>query len=230
MTSFTNQLGADVEDIEDLLKTIEKSYNIRFQKDELKSVLTFGELCDIILNKIELTNVDDCTSQQAFYKLRDAIAVTQNSDKAIIKSDTTLSSLFPKNERRKQMRILERNLGFDLNILKAPSFYTWASAIAIILSIVAVFWTWTLAVSLITFAFGMIAISKTTGRIFEMDTVGELAEIMSQQNYLKSRRHPETVNRAEIVNQIEKLFLRKLVTDLKEIKRDTVIVESKLDG
>jgi len=41
----------DSEDLEDMLLTIEKSFNIRFGTAEI-AVETFGELCDCILNKL----------------------------------------------------------------------------------------------------------------------------------------------------------------------------------
>ena len=66
----------DIEEIEDLLLKVETSFDIRFADNELKGITTFGELCDIIENKIQLENSNDCTTQQAFYKLRDALTET----------------------------------------------------------------------------------------------------------------------------------------------------------
>lgn len=65
----------DPENIEDLLVKVEKSFNIKFVGNELIALLTFGELCDHIVNKIKLDHSDNCTTQQAFYKLRNAISL-----------------------------------------------------------------------------------------------------------------------------------------------------------
>ncbi len=60
----------DGEDLSELLEKVENSFDIKFDDTELANVGTFGQLCDHIANKIQLANIDDCTTQQAFYKLR----------------------------------------------------------------------------------------------------------------------------------------------------------------
>ncbi|WP_216660776.1 hypothetical protein, partial [Sphingobacterium prati] len=66
--------NVDPDDISDLLVKVEKSFDMEFGSTELMHIFTFGELCDHIANKIQLAHSNDCTSQQAFYKLRDAMA------------------------------------------------------------------------------------------------------------------------------------------------------------
>jgi acyl carrier protein len=53
MDKIENKLRRDVEDIEDLLEVIEQSYDIRFEKNELGHVRTFGQLTDHIIFKIK---------------------------------------------------------------------------------------------------------------------------------------------------------------------------------
>lgn len=90
----------DPEDISDVLVKVEKSFGFKFGDTELKDTKTFGELCDIITSKVQGVNSNDCTTQQAFYKLRNAIADTLQIDKTGITPDTDLQKLFPKNIRR----------------------------------------------------------------------------------------------------------------------------------
>lgn len=42
----------DPEDVGDVLRKVEKSFGFKFGDTELKDVKTFGELCDIITNKV----------------------------------------------------------------------------------------------------------------------------------------------------------------------------------
>jgi hypothetical protein len=56
-----NHIGTDTESIEDVLKIIEKSYNIKFETNELGYIRTFGELTDHIISKIKLPDNNDCT-------------------------------------------------------------------------------------------------------------------------------------------------------------------------
>ena len=78
MTSLTTieLKNIDPEDVGDVLKKVEKSFGFKFGDTELKDVKTFGELCDIITYKVQGDSTNDCTTQQAFYKLKTAISVT----------------------------------------------------------------------------------------------------------------------------------------------------------
>ncbi|MDR2271052.1 MAG: hypothetical protein LBF27_09125 [Sphingobacterium sp.] len=82
--------NVDPDDISDLLVKLEKSFDMKFESTELMHIFTFGELCDHITNKIQLAHSNDCTSQQAFYKLRDAMASILQID---YKTITTSSAL-----------------------------------------------------------------------------------------------------------------------------------------
>src|SRR5947207_1072660 len=90
----------DPDDIGEELQKVEKSFGFHFSDTELKDVKTYGELCDIITNKVQGDNFIDCTTQQAFYKLRDAIVVTLHVNKSVLAVDTRLKDLFPKKQRR----------------------------------------------------------------------------------------------------------------------------------
>jgi acyl carrier protein/uncharacterized membrane protein len=217
-------LGADTEDIEDALKIIEESYNIEFVGGELKHIKTFGELCDHIISKIQLTGAANCTTQQAFYKLRHAITNAVKFEKEQIRPDTRLSIIFPKQKRKAQFSKAEKKIGFKLNALQPKHMVNNLILIFLLISFIGMFFH--VVYGLIGFASSAILfrIAEWTGAEFKVDTVGQLADKMSQDNYIKSRRNHATVNRKEIAANIEKLFIEGLSLDLKEIKRGTLIV------
>lgn len=97
----------DPDDISDLLIKVENSFNITFSDTELTHISMFGELCDHIANKIQLDHADDCTSQQAFYKLRDAISLILQIDKKTISTNHTLADFLPRKNRRLLTQKLE---------------------------------------------------------------------------------------------------------------------------
>ena len=131
--------NVDPDDISDVLIKVEKSFKIKFGSNELKDVNTFGELCDIIVSKIDVQERDDCTSQQAFYKLREAISRTLEIDKSEIHSHIKLSVLFPKTTRRQKIKQVERSLGFSLKILRPKHAITGFFSILFIVSLIALF-------------------------------------------------------------------------------------------
>ena len=105
----------DREDLEDLVAEIELSFGIWFDYDELSLEITFGEFCDFIIHKIKLDHINDCTTQQMFYKLRVSIAETLNYDYDKINPDTPLDELLPLKDRIILTKQLENNLGIKLS-------------------------------------------------------------------------------------------------------------------
>jgi len=176
-----------IEDVEDVIIAIGKSFNLQFAPDELGHVSTFKELCDAITAKIELQDADDCTTQQAFYKLREAIVEVTGTEKSAITVDTELASIFPREGRRGLVKQLEASLGFRVHIL-FPKFFI------LVLLIVALFVSacWirinplTGIIGLTTSILLLILVVKL-GKEFTEKTVGELAEKMTRARALVRR-------------------------------------------
>lgn len=205
----------DPEDISDVLEKVEKSFGFKFGDSELKDVKTFGELCDLITNKVQGDNVNDCTTQQGFYKLRNAIAATQVIHKSSITTDTNLKQLFPRHNRREKIKELQNELDMTFDILDIKAWLGWAIFIGIAGSLILFFFNWKLALSGLTF---FLAICWTAyeffAKEFKLATVGQLTEKFTRENYLKSRRNSSTINRNEISQKVKEFFSKEL--DLEE--------------
>lgn len=114
----TQHLDIDDEDFcMDMIPKIETSFGFHFEQHDLEYVSTFGELCQVVLAKIPGHNVLDCTTQQAFYRIREAFK-TQLPAVAITPS-TRLADLLPaeSHKRRKTVAAVEAELGVKLNVL-----------------------------------------------------------------------------------------------------------------
>ena len=197
----------DPEDIEDFLIKVETSFDIKFVGDELVHITTFRQLCDHIANKIQLEHSDDCTSQQAFYKLRDAIISTSQVDhKKTISTDSPLAGLFPRHNRRSQTKKLEAHLGFKLNIIRPPHWATGTLAIMILAATVGLFFYWQIGLAGLAFSIVGLWIANKFGNELDLETVGQVAEKMTSAHYLKSRRDMNTFNKNEIENVLVGLF------------------------
>ena len=215
--------NTDTEDIEDLLLKIEKSFDIEFGYAELMHITTFGELCDHIANKIQLDTSDDCTTQQAFYKLRNSISATLNADYKTITTNSPLNEILPRQTRRKKIAELENNLGFQLNILRPPHWVTKSLVILLLASIVGLFFRWQGWLGLFI-SLGGLWFSNKTANELDVQTVGQLAEKMTRENYLKSRRSPTTFNKREIEKVLTDWFSNDLGLDKSKLTRETKFV------
>ena len=224
MDKQEKHLGSVPEDIEDTLRLIEKSYDIKFEGNELGHIRTFGELTDHIISKIKLQYQDDCTDQQAFYKLRTAIQQIKTADKSAITPKTYLNDLFPRHSRRKEIKKIEKHLAFDLNALRPRYMVTNSLIILLLTSIVGLFIKWQFGVAGLVLAICGLWVSEKTGKEFKDKTLGELTDRITRLNYTKSRRHTGTMNTKDLKHKIEKLFVDNLGLQERTIDRDTVIV------
>lgn len=224
MTTNYELKNIDSEDIEDLLVKVENSFDIKFVGDELIHITTFGQLCDHIANKIQLENSDDCTSQQAFYKLRDAISSTLQIDNKTISTDFPLVNLLPRKNRRRGTKKLEKHLGFKLNILRPPRWVTWTLVILLLASIGGLFFNWQIGLLGLLVSVAGLWFSNQIGNELDLQTVGQVAEKMTRENYLKSRRNSKTFNKNEIEKVLTDWFSDDLYIDKNKLTRDAKFV------
>jgi hypothetical protein len=205
--------NCDIEDIEDVLKEVESSFGFRFAKNDVAEVRTFGQVCDVIFTKLPSSDVADCTTQQAFYKLRTAIAEVSFVEKAQILPVTRLEVFFPRKNRRGAIKRLESRIGFRLQMLRPKGAVSNALMICSLMSVVEIFIHWKLAIVGFVVAFTGFKLAWYFGKEWEVWTVGELATSIMKTNYRRSRRDPNTINKAEINNRLINIFSENLGLD-----------------
>jgi hypothetical protein len=202
--------NVDPDDLGYVLVKIQKSFNITLDNDGLKNVNTFGGLCDVIAKKINLEHADNCTTQQAFYKLRNAIANTTGIDKCAINPQTRLSDIFPKENRIAVIAEIESDLGCNMDILKPHQWIISVFALTLVCSIITFLYSWEIAVAGIIFSATGLKLAGKFGKEIHLKTVGELANKISRESYLKARHNPCIVNKNEIEQKVKELFINEL--------------------
>lgn len=208
------------EDIFDVVLKLEKSFGLKFEKDAFYNVKTFGDLCDIITSKVQGDNFDDCSTQQAFYKVRNAIAATQLIDKNSITLDTKLQDIFPKDKRRQKIKELQNELALPLDILDIKAWLGWTIFIGIVASLILFFFKWQFALTGLLFfiAVGWTA-NKFFAKEFELSTVRQLTEKLVRENYVDIRRNKGTINKQEILKIIIDTFSNDLDIERKYLTK-----------
>lgn len=214
-------INIDPEDIEDLLVKVEASFDMKFADKELVHLATFGQLCDYISNKIQHANSNDCTSQQAFYKLRNAISSTFQMDTRTLSPNVLLATIFPKQNRRSNIKKLETHLGLQLDILRAPHWIRGTLIILMLVSFVIIFIKWQIGVLGFVFFISALLLAAKTGRVLDLQTLGQVAEKMTREHYLKSRRNSNTFNKTEIEKVLTDWFSIELDINKNKLTRDT---------
>ena len=197
----------DAEDIGDVLLKIERSFDITFADNELKEVKTFGQLCDTVVAKVKKAQSDSCTTQQAFYKLRNAINSKNPVEKYLVKPQTKLSDLFPRDNRVEIVADIEAEMGFHMNLLQPKPWIVWCFALLLVASLVVLTMvnTYVGCAGLIIATIGL-RLAGRFGKELKVKTIGDLAEKIAREHHLKCRRDASTVNRAEIAQKVKELF------------------------
>ena len=188
----------EIENIEDCISEIEKMYNFKFENNELKSVKSFEEFCNLIIEKINSKNVESCTSQQTFYKLRNSLMKTKVIEKENLKTETELKTLFPRKSRKALIGKVENEIKFKLDILKAPDFVTIPLLVVGIVSFVLLFFYFKIAVLGISISVFGFYLCKWFGNELNIKTVKELVEKITSENYLAVRSEENTINKTEL--------------------------------
>lgn len=208
------------EDVDDLLMKVETSFNIRFVDKELYYIKTFGELCDHIANKIQLLDIHDCTTQQAFYKLRNAISKAIQIDSKTISPENDVVYFLPRKNRRSRIKKLEEYLGFKLNILRPPHWVIHSLVVLFLASLLGLYFDWKMGLFGIVSSLSGIWLANKFGNELDVKTVGDLAERMTRDNYINSRRNPSTYNKHEIEKILTEWFSEYFDIDKTKLSRD----------
>lgn len=196
----------DPENIGDILAKIECSFNIRFENDDLNHVKTFGALCDLVVNKVKEVQAGSCTTQQAFYKLRNAINAKKEVDRCDLKPTTKLCELFPRDNRIEVVADVEHEMGLHMNLLRPKQGIVWAFALSLLLFITVSFVYSTIGyIGMVASITGLVLAGKF-GKELKVKTLGDLAEKIAREHYLKCRRDAQTINRNEIVDKVRGVF------------------------
>ena len=211
--------NTDPEDIEDLLVKVEDSFDIKFADNELAHLQTFGEMCDHIKSKLQLAQTDDCTTQQAFYKLRRTLISALQIDKEKITPETLLVDLLPRHIRKSKTKQIEQDLGFKLSLLRPPHFVTGFLVLLFLSSLIGLGIAWQFGLAGLGLSIGGLWLAAKIGNELDLKTVGQLAEKMTRENYLKSRRNPKTYNDNEIEKVLTDWFSSDLGIDKSKLTR-----------
>ena len=211
----------EIENIEDCIPAIEEMYKFKFEKGETQNVKNFDEFCNLIITKIDFENVESCTSQQAFYKLRNSLIEVNVAEKDKIKLETKLDDLFPRKNRIELVKKVENNIGFKFNILTPPAFIFYPLVFLLVTSVILLFIKWEFGISGIAISIFGFYLCGWFGKELEIETLKELVERITSENYLEVRTQKNTVNKSELKKVITNWFAENTFIEKEKLKRAT---------
>ncbi len=188
----------EIEEINDSLPEIEKMFGIDLSDEDLKKVNTFSDLCDLIISKIQLAHIENCTSQQAFYKLRKEISELKLLEINKINPKTKLKLIFPITSRIHDIKKLEKRLGIKLSLLAPPKTISNFLFLSTFLFIIVLFINPKIGMIGLFSSFAFLFLAYKFGLVLQKKTMKELTESMVTQSYVEIRKTEKSVNKKEL--------------------------------
>ena len=215
----------DYENIEDYLRHLEKEYDFKFENDELANVPNIEELVKIAVAKVKLENVDSCTKQQAFYKLRKAISETKNIDKKQIRLNTKISDIYSEKTLYDDVKELEKSIGFNLQVIEPSKPLLYIFYATLVISLLLFFLAFPIGVVVLILSFISLKLAYKFSKQLNVKTIRELTFKITNENYLKVRSQKNSVNK----NELSEVFWHELSYYLNMEKVELQEVEFKND-
>lgn len=198
--------NVDPDDVSDIINEIVGSLGIEFQPGELTGVVTFGGFCELVHSKLMGSQFGDCTTQQAFYKLRREIGQLLDIDGRNITPASRLEELFPRLHRRWLVRRLKHNLSLSMPFLEPKRWVVNGLLLCLMASIVMIFFDWRFGLAGMGFSIFGFRLAGYFGKEWRVTTLGEVARDMAHFQYGNSRRNPQTYNLKEVDDLIRRCF------------------------
>ena len=210
------------DDFEDILIRTENSFGVTFNEDDFYTGMAFGDFCQCIESKISGANIGGCTSQQAFYKVKEALITLNISDKQSIKPNTPIADVLGKN-RKQSAKYLKSHLGIKLDLFEIPDYIALPFGIICFISFIAMFvkgeFVWGFGVSIAV----LYITSKLTTNL-RYKTVAELVNHLVMYNYRDVRRNKDSYNKNEIETIITSLIYNVCALDEDELTPTTILL------
>lgn len=213
----------DLEDINDSLPIFEKHFKIKLGDDEIKHLKNFDEFCNVIISKFELDEKKLCTSQRAFYQFKRALEAEKINNGANISPDTNLKDLFPKKNRIKTILRIEKQLGYQLELLQPSQSLVNSLFYLFVLSLIGLFFNWEIAIyGILSSIFLGFYFTKFSKRL-DKKCVRELIEKTTAMHYFQIRNTAGLINQNEFKLIIINWFAEHTGIEKKKLELGTIL-------
>ncbi|MDH5475997.1 MAG: hypothetical protein OEX22_09930 [Cyclobacteriaceae bacterium] len=193
----------DPEDIDDILIRIEESFDTKFPYNAFENVMTFGDLVSAIEKNLASEHINNCTTQQAFYKVRKAL--NKMNFKQEVKLDLELSIVFPKRGRRTRIKEFVGHLGIDVSILEPHKYLVNTNLLVLLSGVIFLFFYPLIGVGIIGLSIFSLRVMNILGTELRVRNIRELTELLMNEKYGLSRSS-DTINRKELWGVVESYF------------------------
>ncbi len=215
--------GWEIENIEDWLPSLEEMYQIKLEDRELIGITDMNGLCDLIIQKINLENIETCTTQHVFYKLRKIFDELHLIEKDKLKPETSLELIIPRKNRKSLIKQIGQRLGFEIEIIGSSETFAKVMFCGFGLSIILLFSNWKIGLTGIIVLSVIVLLDLTLGKRLKVKTCKDLVKKIARENYLQVRNSKDTINKNELKELLLEWFSDMAGIDKDRLKKSSFV-------
>jgi len=128
-------------DAVELILSIEERFGIEVSDEEAANILAVGQMQNLILSKLNISDEETCLTQQAFHLIRKTAMTAFGVSRKALKPDTLLDSFMPRETRKEDWLRLQSGLGvFQMPDLARPTSVVTVVTLLVLLILVSTSW------------------------------------------------------------------------------------------
>ncbi len=196
----------DPEDVEDLLMTLEKAFEVRFVQSDADKVHTVGDLFEVLQARMGTTSQrrQRCLSAVSFYRLKKAVAEATGIE---VGPQTAISDVFPAKSLASQIKALGDRTGLRLPPVPYAADQSFLFLVGIASCLTAFYLGVTTTAGLVALllglgAFGVLRFAEFPRSMTQHD-FGALARETAFFNYGRLTRETGTLSNVDLWNALE---------------------------
>jgi hypothetical protein len=214
-------------DVSSLMETVEESFGVRFNRDEVTDETRIGDLCRIMSGRLRPISPGICFGSIVFWRLRKAFMNVFGVERSTIIPSASTELLLPSAKRRRAWRVLSETSGLRLPRLEYPDHVN--APILILSLLLSIFiaiiggggwWLAAAAMAMPLAASLLFFLARPFADILpaQCHTLGDLAKVAVGLNYSKLAQEFGPSNDQQTAEA-----LRRLVADLVDIDPKALI-------
>lgn len=221
-------------DFVELVIAIEEGFGIQISDAAASSVVTVGDLHDLVAGSLGEPDTERCLTSAAFYSTRRAIAAASRIDRRLVRPSSSLREFLPSGDRREVWARIQEELKLMLPPLehtRAAKLFILASALVVVLVpaiYLRVALTWYPLLLLLGLIVGALFLKLLQGWATEFPrlclTVGDLAKSVLAANHAQFVRDAGGVNRKELWETLCRIVVVETGVAREKIYRETRIL------
>ena len=191
-----------------IIAKVNHEFGVQLHTDQFTSTnYSMSSIREILAQRIAETQNDEWTIDKSFVLLQKNIASIKGIAENSITQDSALETLLPKGERKSTLKKLEANTGLKLEILK-PNSVMYGILIFLFFACIpfGIGMDWFLSGMVMAVTALLIFILGKTGNELKYKTLGQWAERVTWDNYLKSKKDRLTLDDSQIAAKLEKMI------------------------